>query len=108
MENAARVVRALGAFGAPLETHGVDETDFEAPDTVCQIGLPPRRIDLMTSISGVEFDEAWDSRETVEVEGMQVSFLGRTALIENKRASGRDKDLVDLRLLTGDSAESEA
>lgn len=99
--NAARVVQGLAAFGAPLEAHGVGQEDFETPDTVYQIGLPPRRIDLMTSISGVDFDEAWRSRKTVEIEGMQVPFLGRDALIRNKKASGRDKDLVDLRLLTG-------
>lgn len=98
--NARRVIQALGAFGAPVEAHGVHQVDFETPDTVYQIGLPPRRIDLMTSITGVEFDEAWSSRQVVEIADMAVPFLGRDALIRNKRAAGRDKDLVDLRLLT--------
>lgn len=100
-KNAGRVYRALEAFGAPLDAHGVGQEDFEIPDTVYQIGVPPRRIDIMTSISGLTFDEAWDSRESIDIEGMPVPFLGREALIRNKEASGRDKDLVDLRLLTG-------
>lgn len=101
--NARRVIQAVRAFGAPVEAHGVRPSDFEAPDTVYQIGLPPRRVDLMTSITGVEFDEAWNSRQVVEIAGMAVPFLGRAALIRNKRAAGRDKDLVDLRLLTDES-----
>lgn len=106
-ENAGRVLSALQAFGAPLAAHGVTQGDFETPDTVYQIGLPPRRIDIMTSISGVDFDEAWESREQVDIDGTQVPFLGRDALIRNKRSSGRDKDLVDLRLLTEGSAPSD-
>lgn len=101
-ENAARILAALRAFGAPLDEHGVTQRDFEAPGTVYQIGLPPRRIDLMTSLSGLDFDEAWSSRRSIEIDGMSVSFLGREALRKNKKASGRDKDLVDLRLLGGE------
>lgn len=101
-DNAQRVMQALDAFGAPLETHGVRQADFEALDTVYQIGLPPRRIDLMTSITGVAFEDAWHSRQLVEIEGIAVPILGREALIRNKKAAGRDKDLVDVRLLTGE------
>ncbi len=104
--NAQRVFQALQTFGAPVDAHRVRQVDFETPDTVYQIGLPPRRIDLMTSITGVEFDDAWDSRQVIEVEGMAVPFLGRDALIRNKRAAGRDKDLVDLRLLTEEPPEA--
>ena len=99
-ENAARVVAALETFGAPLAAHGVEQGDFERPRNVYQIGLPPRRIDVMTSITGVDFEEAWETRETLAIGGVVVPFLGREALIHNKRASGRDKDLVDLRLLS--------
>ncbi len=100
-ENARRIVDALHAYGAPIDSHGVSRHDFEVPGTVYQIGLPPRRVDLMTAISGVEFSEAWETHQVVEIQGMPVPFLGRSALIANKRASGRDKDLVDLRILTG-------
>ena len=97
--NAERVVSALTNFGAPLAMHGVVTEDFTRPGTVYQIGLPPRRIDVLTQISGVEFDVGWTSRITVVVRGAPVGFLGRDALITNKRAAGRDKDLVDVKLL---------
>ena len=61
-ENAGRVFDALIKFGAPLAAHGVQAADFARPGTVYQIGLPPRRIDVLTEISGVTFDEAWNSR----------------------------------------------
>lgn len=98
-ENARRVVAALRSFGAPLAAHGVNEDDFAREGTVYQIGLPPRRIDLVTSISGVGFDEAWASRASLHVDGREVPAIGRDALIKNKRASGRLKDLLDLRAL---------
>lgn len=98
-ENAARVVEALRAFGAPIETHDVERTDFERPGSVYQVGQPPRRIDLLTEVSGVAFEDAWASRVAVEVAGMSIPFLGLDALRRNKRAAGREKDLLDLRLL---------
>lgn len=64
-----------------------------------QMGLPPRRIDVLTEISGVEFDAAWAGRREVEVDGRLVPFLGRDALLQNKRAAGREKDLLDVKLL---------
>ena len=97
--NAVRVLEALRAFGAQVEAHGVTEQHFETVDQVYQIGLPPRRIDLLTSISGVDFDEAFRARQEVDVGTMKVPFLGREALVRNKRASGREKDLLDVRLL---------
>jgi hypothetical protein len=100
-DNAERVWRALRAFGAPLSTAGVEPGDFAAPGRVYQIGLPPRRVDILTSISGVAFDEAWASRVEAELEGATVPFLGRDALITNKRASGRMKDLADVERLEG-------
>lgn len=98
-ENAQRVLRALLDFGAPLAAHGVSEADLASPGTVYQIGLPPRRIDILTSISGVEFEEAWTTRFAVTVAGHAFAVLGRDALLTNKRASGRDKDLVDVAAL---------
>lgn len=99
-QNAERVLIALQAFGAPIAAHGIDKTDFATPGTVYQIGLPPRRIDLLTEISGVSFDEAWQSRLAAKVQSLPVSFIGRAALVKNKLASGRDKDLLDVKALT--------
>lgn len=106
-ENANRVLDALGAFGAPIKAHGVTHSDFEIPGNVYQVGLPPRRIDLMTGLSGVDFEEAWTSRVNIEIEGMQIPFLGLEALRRNKQATGRDKDLLDLRLLSDSRADEE-
>ena len=98
-ENAARVWRALAEFGAPLGTLDVRESDFVRPDRVVQLGLPPYRIDILTSISGVAFDEAWEERLEAELFDVPVSFLGREAFIRNKRASGRPRDLADIEAL---------
>jgi len=94
-DNAARIWRALVDFGAPVASVGVVQADFEKPDLVYQIGLPPRRIDLLTSISGVSFDEAWSSRVPAEVGGRVVHFIGREMFLRNKQAAGRPKDLAD-------------
>ncbi len=98
-ENAIRVLGALRAFGAPTESHAVARADFEEPGNVYQLGLPPRRIDLLTGLSGLDFDEAWATRRTLTIEGMQIPFLGLDALRRNKQATGRERDLVDLKLL---------
>jgi hypothetical protein len=98
-DNARRVFDALARFGAPLTAAGVTADDFTQPGTVYQVGLPPRRIDVLTEISGVTFDEAWASRVTAEVEGRTVAFIGRDALVRNKEASGRLKDAADVARL---------
>jgi len=98
-ENAARVLSALRRFGAPVEAHGVKAEDFTRPGTVYQLGLPPRRIDLLTGISGVGFDEAWGERAVSVFAKGDVPVLGRQSLIKNKKAAGRDKDLLDVQLL---------
>lgn len=94
-ENAARVWRALLAFGAPVTATGVTQTDFEKPDLVYQIGLPPRRVDVLTSISGVSFDDAWSSRTPAMLTGRIVHFIGKEMFVRNKLAAGRPKDLAD-------------
>lgn len=101
-ENTARVMRALTAFGAPTDAPGVKPDDFETPDLVIQIRLPPRRIDILTDVSGVTFEEAWSGRVVHPVDGLPVPFLGREALVRNKRSSGRFKDLGDLESLGED------
>jgi hypothetical protein len=97
--NAERVWGALLQFGAPAEAMGVTRHDFERPGIVVQLGLPPRRIDLITAITGVGFAEAWDSRVSHRVGGLTVPFIGRRELVRNKRATGRLKDLADLEAL---------
>ena len=98
-ENARRVFVALGRFGAPLASHGISEADFARPSVVYQMGLPPKRIDVLTSISGVTFDTAWPNRVTRTIDGVEVNFLGLSDLKTNKLASGRPKDLLDLELM---------
>jgi hypothetical protein len=101
-DNARRVWEALLRFGAPVAAMGVTQQDLTRADAVVQIGLPPRRIDLLTSISGVGFDEAWVARVNHEVAGLGIPFIGRAELVRNKRASGRTKDLADLEALGED------
>jgi hypothetical protein len=99
-ENAARVWEALRAFGAPLG--GVTLEDLQTPGTVVQIGVAPRRIDLLTAIDGVEWGEAAGGVEYAAIEGLQVPVIGRADLIRNKLATGRAKDRLDVEML-GDS-----
>jgi len=101
-DNVARVWRAIAEFGAPMETLGVNRSDLEAPDVVLQIGVPPRRIDVLTGVDGVEFEVAWDGRTMHSMHSLDVPFIGRNELILNKRASGRFRDLGDLEALGED------
>lgn len=94
-ENAQRVLEALRAFGAPLASVGVSEADFASPGRTYQMGIKPRRIDILTELSGVTFDAAWKDRLTRDVFGRQIPFIGVAALRRNKIASGRPKDLAD-------------
>lgn len=96
--NAPRVMKALAAFGAPL--FGLSVDDFEKPDIVLQIGLPPNRIDVLTRISGVSFEHAWPRRLQVSFEeGLICPVIGLEDLLANKRASGRPQDLADVSAL---------
>jgi hypothetical protein len=95
--NAARVRDALVRFGAPL--HDLTVEDLASRDMVFQIGLPPARIDILTSISGLSFDDAWSRRLAVRIGSLQVPILSREDFIRNKRAVGRPKDLADIALL---------
>lgn len=96
-DNAARVFEALKVFGAALLDLTID--DLSRPGTVFQIGLPPSRIDILSSISGVEFDQAWPRRIEVPIGQLRVGVISRADFIANKQASGRPKDLLDLKLL---------
>lgn len=97
--NAGRVWAALLRFGAPVEQLGVSLVDLQTPGVVVQIGQPPRRIDLLTQLSGLDFDEAWNNRKMHSFGSRETPFLGRDDLICNKRACGRPKDLADLDVL---------
>jgi len=96
-DNAERVLAALAAFGAPTADLSTD--DLLAPDRVIQLGYPPVRIDLLTSIDGVGFDEAWPARLETTVAGQRVNVIGRDDLIRNKRSVGRPRDLADIEEL---------
>ena len=96
-ENALRVLEVLRRFG--FSGLSVSPDDFIRPDSVVQLGRPPNRIDLLTSISGVEFEEAWAGAAPGELDGLSVKFLGLDALLKNKRASGRSQDIADVARL---------
>ena len=98
-ENAEKIVECLAEFG--FGSLNLSTDDFTTLDRVVQLGYPPYRIDIITSISGVEFENAWANRLVVDVDGLQVPFIGRDDLLTNKRATGRPKDLLDVERLTG-------
>jgi predicted nucleotidyltransferase len=97
LENGANLLRALGRFGAATES--VSAADFAVEGTVFQIGVDPRRIDILTRIDGVTFEEAYARRSTIRLEGIDVPVISREDLIANKRASGRTQDLADVERL---------
>ena len=92
--NAPRVIEALAVFGAPLQE--VAEHDFAGPGIVFQIGVPPGRIDILTDLTGLTFDDAWGTREAGRFGDLIVPYIGRDAFVRNKRATGRPKDLGDI------------
>lgn len=96
-ENASRVMKALRIFQAPLGD--LTQEDLCSHDLVFQIGLPPRRIDILTSIANVEFDEAWAERRSGRAGVLDFFVLGRSSLIKNKKSTGRTKDLADAEWL---------
>jgi DNA mismatch repair protein MutH len=98
-ENASRVWAALGKFGAPLGE--LKQDDLQTSDLVYQIGIPPKRIDVLTSISGVTFEDAWVHRVLTRIGDLTVPVLGKAELIRNKRAVGRPRDLLDVSELEG-------
>jgi hypothetical protein len=93
-DNAARVMQALASFGAPLSDVSVD--DFSRPGVTFQIGVAPGRIDILTELTGLTFAEAWPGRMRRPFGEIEVDFIGRAAFIQNKRATGRAKDLGDI------------
>jgi predicted nucleotidyltransferase len=97
--NASRVYRALAAFGAPLDAVEVAEADFATYDGVLQLGLPPRRIDILNRATGITFHEAVASGETFQIEGRAIPVIGLAALLKNKIAADREQDRADVKAL---------
>ena len=96
-ENAELLLKAIREFG--FGDIGLSKEDLMQKDQVIQLGVAPNRIDMMTSISGVNFEEAWSSREFGELGELKVPFISREMLKRNKQATGRSQDLVDLEHL---------
>lgn len=96
-DNADRLMEVIEAFG--FGQFGIKRDDFLHVDHVIQLGREPNRIDILTGISGVAFDEAWESREQGSISNVAVLFISRDLLIKNKRAANRDKDRGDIKLL---------
>jgi hypothetical protein len=96
-ENALKVWKSLEKFGAPLSAFS--EQDLTTPGTVIQLGVPPRRIDILTQITAVDFAEAEANRVMVNIEGLDVPVISRSHLLKNKRALGRPQDKADVARL---------
>jgi len=92
-ENAINIFRALDEFGVPFE---INPDDFLAPNSVLQIGIEPNRIDILTDIDGVNFEDAWQNKQLVKFDEVQAYSLEINDLIKNKTASNRPKDKLDL------------
>jgi hypothetical protein len=91
---------AIKRFGAPL--HDLDAADLSHPGVVFQIGVPPVRIDILTALSGLRFEQDWANRSYVEWDGLKIPVISRLDLIRNKRSTGRTKDLADAEQLEMD------
>lgn len=96
-ENAMRVLKALEIFGAPISRF--TQEDLITPGTVIQLGVTPRRIDILTGITAVTYEEAEPSRVTINIEGIDVPVISRPLLLRNKRAVGRPQDHADVARL---------
>jgi hypothetical protein len=96
-DNAAAIYQSLRAFGAPLT--GLTDDDFAHEGYFYQMGVAPVRVDILMSIPGLEFDQAWERRVMVDFDGIMVPFISKQDLITSKIATGRPQDLIDAQLL---------
>jgi hypothetical protein len=101
-ENSKRVYKTLAEFGAPLAE--VTEQTFCELGIMFQIGVAPRRIDIITKIDGVEFDRAYPQRQQIQIDDLDIPFISKENLIKNKLSTGRDKDKLDADYLKSDSS----
>jgi len=92
--NALKIMRAVSKFGAPA-TH-LSAEDFTSSDQIVQFGVEPCRIDLLTGIDGVQFDEAWQNRVSITLDNIEIPILSKQDLLKNKLETGRDKDQGDI------------
>lgn len=97
-KNSKKVYASLAKFGAPLTN--ISEQTFTEEGIIFQIGIAPRRIDIITHIDGVRFEDAYESKEVIEVEGLHIPFISKDNLIKNKRSTGREKDKLDVDYLS--------
>ena len=96
-KNSKKIYACLSKFGAPMEQ--VNEKTFAEKDVIFQIGIAPRRIDIITKISGVDFEKAYSRKEEFIIDGINIPFISKQDLITNKQATGRDKDSIDVKNL---------
>jgi predicted nucleotidyltransferase len=96
-ENAGRVITALEQFG--FASLGLSAEDFLEAGQIVQLGYPPNRIDLLTSLTGIAFETCYENRIVVDIEGLQINFIDLENLRANKKAAGRHQDLADLENL---------
>jgi len=95
--NAIKILKVINAFG--FGSLDIKEADLTKEESIIQLGNPPLRIDLLTSIDGVHFNECYPNRKAIEIDGLLVNFIGYADLIINKKASGRHQDLGDIENL---------
>jgi len=93
-KNSRKVYKSLTRFGSPLSQ--LTEESFCEAGIVFQIGVAPRRIDILTHIDGVRFDDAYEAKEVIELEGLRIPFLSKEDLLTNKKATGRQRDKLDV------------
>src|SRR5450432_4449317 len=97
--NSKRIFAALEAFGAPLREHALAPGHFAKEGDAYRFGIAPLKVEVLTKISGVSFDDARQGSKTFELDGYQIPYIGKAALIANKKSAGRHKDLADVEEL---------
>ena len=98
-ENSEKIYQSLSQFGAPLSD--ITKTTFCEEGIVFQIGVAPRRIDIITKIDGVDFQKAYPDKQEIEIEDIKIPFISKEDLIRNKESTGREKDKLDAKYLRG-------
>jgi len=95
--NAEKMLLVIQAFG--FSSHGFKKEDFLKENLINQIGYPPLRIDILTNIDGIDFKEAYTQKQVIEIEDLKANYIGLRDLIQNKKTSGREKDIIDVKTL---------
>jgi predicted nucleotidyltransferase len=103
--NAEKMLLVIKAFG--FSSLGFEKEDFLKENLINQIGYPPLRIDILTNIDGIDFKEAYSQKQVIEIEDLKANYIGLRDLIQNKRASGREKDIVDVHTLQKNQKQKE-